>query len=70
MSAVTSIAAPYTAYVRTVRVTDCGAGSGCAGITDANLRQVTVTVTYRPLTGVGQSPATKSATVTMLIAKR
>ncbi len=64
------IAAPYTAYTRTVRVTDCSAGGGCAGITDPNLRQVTVTVTYRPLTGVGQSPATKSATVTMLIAKR
>ena len=64
------IAAPYTAYTRTVRVTDCSAGGGCAGITNANLRQVTVTVTYRPLTGVGQSPATKSATVTMLIAKR
>ena len=64
------VAAPYTAYSRTVRVTDCGAGSGCAGITDANLLQVTVTVTYRPLPGVGQSPATKSATVTMLIAKR
>lgn len=64
------IAAPYTAYTRTVRVTDCGSGSGCAGITNANLRQVTVTVTYRPLTGVGQSPATKSAAVTMLLAKR
>jgi len=64
------IAAPYTAYVRTVRVTDCGVGSGCAGITNANLRQVTVTVTYRPLTGVGQGASTKSATVTMLIAKR
>ncbi|MDP2626209.1 MAG: prepilin-type N-terminal cleavage/methylation domain-containing protein [Candidatus Rokubacteria bacterium] len=64
------IAAPYTAYTRTVRVTDCGLASGCAGITDANLRQATATVTYRPLTGVGQSPATKSATVTMLIAKR
>jgi len=64
------IAAPYTAYTRTVRVTDCSAGGGCAGITNANLRQVTVTVTYRPLTGVGQSPATKSAAVTMLLAKR
>jgi prepilin-type N-terminal cleavage/methylation domain-containing protein len=64
------IAAPYTAYTRTVRVTDCSAGGGCAGITNANLRQVTVTVTYRPLTGVGQSPATKSAAVTMLVAKR
>lgn len=65
-----SVAAPYTAYSRKVRITDCAGGGGCAGITDANLRQVTVTVTYRPLTGVGQSPATKAATVTMLIAKR
>ena len=64
------IAAPYTAYTRTVRVTDCSAGGGCAAITNANIRQVTVTVTYRPLTGVGQSPATKSAAVTMLLAKR
>ncbi|MBI2526261.1 MAG: type II secretion system protein [Candidatus Rokubacteria bacterium] len=66
----TAVAAPYTAYSRKVRITDCGLGGGCAGITDANLRQATVTVTYRPLTGVGQSPATKSATVTMLIARR
>jgi prepilin-type N-terminal cleavage/methylation domain-containing protein len=64
------VAAPYTGYTRTVRITDCGSGGGCAGITDANLRQVTVTVTYRPLTGVGQSPATKSAALTMLLSKR
>ena len=36
----------------------------------ANLRQVTVTVSYRPLTGVGQATAVKPVMVTMLIAKR
>ena len=65
-----SVASPYTAYSRQVRITDCGAGTGCAGIVDGNLRQVTVTVTYRPLTGIGQASATKPVTVTMLIAKR
>ncbi len=65
-----SVAAPYTAYSRQVRITDCGSGAGCAGIVDSNLRQVTVTVTYRPLTGIGQAPATKPVVVTMLIAKR
>jgi len=64
------VAAPYTEYSRTVRVTDCGAG--CSGIASADMRQVTVTVTYRPMTGVGVSPAgtTKPAMVTMYIAKR
>lgn len=64
------VAAPYTGYTRTVRVTDCGLGAGCAGIVNGDLRQVTVTVTYRPLTGVGQSPTTKSAILTMLVARR
>lgn len=62
------VAAPYTQYTRQVRITDCAAG--CQGVTSADLRQVTVTVSYRPLTGVGQAPANKSAVVTMLIAKR
>lgn len=64
------VAAPYTQYSRQVRITDCGVGAGCTLIVSSELRQVTVTVTYRPLTGVGQAPATKSAVVTMLIAKR
>jgi len=36
------------------------------------MRQVTVTVSYRPMTGVGVSAAgsTKSAIVTMFLAKR
>jgi prepilin-type N-terminal cleavage/methylation domain-containing protein len=64
------LAAPYAAYRRTVRVIDCGAGAGCSGVVSANLRQVIVTVSYTPLTGVGQATAQKSAIVTLLIARR
>ena len=66
------IAAPYSEYSRSVRVTDCGVGAGCSGIVSADMRQVMVTVTYRPMTGVGVSPAgtTKPAMVSMYIAKR
>ena len=66
------VAAPYTQYTRQVRITDCSAGAGCGGIIDAGMRQVTVTVSYQPMTGVGVSAAgsTKSAIVTMFLAKR
>jgi prepilin-type N-terminal cleavage/methylation domain-containing protein len=64
------MAAPYTQYSRTVRIFGCDAAGVSCGVADANLRYVTITVTYRPLTGVGQSPTTKSAIVTMLIAQR
>jgi prepilin-type N-terminal cleavage/methylation domain-containing protein len=64
------VAAPYTQYTRTVRIFPCTAAGITCGVVDANLRQVVVTVTYQPLTGVGQSTGTKSAIVTMLIARR
>lgn len=64
------LAAPYTGYARQVRIIDCGAGAGCAGVVHADFRQVVVTVGYRPLTGVGQAPADKSVLLTLLIAKR
>ena len=66
------VAAPYTQFTRTVRITDCGIGAGCGGLVDAGLRQVTVTVSYRPLTGRGQAAAgsTKSAIVTLVVAQR
>src|SRR4029453_9427358 len=68
----TPLAAPYAGYSRTVRITDCGSGGGCDGAVYANLRQVTVTVTYRPMTGVGVAPSsrTKAVVVTMYIAQR
>jgi len=66
------IAAPYGGYSRAVRISSCSLAPGCSGILDAGLRQVTVTVTYQPMTGIGVAPATttKSAIVTMYIAKR
>lgn len=67
------VAAPYTQYTRQVRIIDCGPpGAGCGTIVDPGLRQVTVTVSYLPMTGVGiaSSGSTKSAIVTMLVARR
>ena len=67
-----SIGEPYASYSRTVRIVDCGAGAGCSGVVNPDLRQVTATVSYRPMTGLGvASPmSTKSAVVTMYITKR
>jgi prepilin-type N-terminal cleavage/methylation domain-containing protein len=65
------MAAPYANYSRQVRITDCGV-AGCSGIADANLRQVTVSVSYRPMTGVSlaATTASKSAVVSLYITKR
>lgn len=62
----------YGNYSRTVRVTDCSVGAGCSSVVNADLRQATVTVSYRPMTGVGMAAtaATKSVVLTMYIAKR
>jgi prepilin-type N-terminal cleavage/methylation domain-containing protein len=66
----------FAGYGRSVRVTDCGAAPGCgvapSAVIDANLRLVTVTVTYRPLTGVGAGGATGSRPMSLhlLVAKR
>lgn len=65
-----ALAPPYAQYGRTVRITDCSTGGGCQSIVSDKLRQVTVTVSYRPLTGVGQATAVKPVVVTMLIARR
>jgi len=64
--------APYANYTRTVRITDCSVAPGCSGVVDAGIRQVTVTVSYRPMTGVAvaTSASTKSAVVTMYVAER
>jgi len=66
------MAAPYGAYDRTVRITDCSVAPGCSGIVTSSLRRVTVTVSYQPMTGIGMAPATtvKSAVVTMYITQR
>lgn len=65
-----SVAAPYTDYARTVRIFGCA--SGCNAVATGEMRQVIVTVTYRPMTGRGMSAAgtAKAATVTMYVAMR
>lgn len=67
-----ALPAPYGAYARSVRVTDCASGAGCSGIAGADLRQVTVAVTYRQMTGADGAPAdaVRTATVTTFVSKR
>jgi prepilin-type N-terminal cleavage/methylation domain-containing protein len=64
-----AVAAPYTADSRQVRITDCGTGAGCTGVVASDLRQVTVTVGFQPLSGVGRG-GTKQITVSSLVARR
>lgn len=68
-----NVAAPYTNYSRTVRIQDCSVVV-CAGLAvapaNAAMRQVTVTVSYRPLTGTGVAASNKAITLTMLVAQR
>lgn len=59
----------FTGYSRRVRITDCGV-TACSGITNAGLRKVDVTVTYRASTAVGVSSTNKPVTVTMMVAQR
>jgi hypothetical protein len=64
--------AGYPQYSRIVRVIDCNGGAGCAGVINPNMRLVTVTVTYRPISGVGATAttATKSAILEMIVSRR
>jgi type IV pilus assembly protein PilV len=59
----------YPAYRRIVRVAACTA-TPCAGVTDAGLRQVTVTVTYRGLSAAGQAAADKTVNLQWLVARK
>jgi hypothetical protein len=44
----------YPGYRRQVRIADCGVAPGCGGaVLDRGIRQVTVSVFYRPMTGSG-----------------
>jgi prepilin-type N-terminal cleavage/methylation domain-containing protein len=69
-----SLAAPYSTYSRQVRISDMLGPATCPGGVQTGttgLRQVTVTVSYRPMTGIGVAPGTsKSAITTMYIAQR
>jgi prepilin-type N-terminal cleavage/methylation domain-containing protein len=60
----------FNGYARTVRITNCGAGGGCAGVTDVGMRLVTVSVTFQPMTTSSTAAASKTVSVSMLIAQR
>ena len=61
----------FTAYSRNVRVTNCGA-TPCGGITDAGMRQVTVTVTYtsQNATAVAGTAGPKAVQAQMVVSQR
>lgn len=61
---------PYSAYSRQVRILDCGMPPGCGAVTSARLRQVTVTVAYRPVTAAGVAAGNKTISVTTIVAQR
>jgi hypothetical protein len=64
----------YPFHRRTVRIMDCGVAPGCGNpaVQNANLRQVTVSVYFRPMTGGGtfNLNAEDGVQVFTLIAKR
>jgi prepilin-type N-terminal cleavage/methylation domain-containing protein len=59
----------YPSYRRMVRVINCAA-TPCAGVTNAGLRRVTVTVTYRGLSAAGQAASDKTVTLEWLVAQK
>ena len=63
---------PYAEFSRNVRVSDCATPGACGGVQTADLRQITVTVRYRPSFGTGgiAGRATKAAVLTLYVSKR
>ena len=66
----TALPDPYAGYSRQVRILDCGLPPGCGGVVSARLRQVTVTVGYRPVTAAGVAALDKTISVTTLVSQR
>ncbi len=61
----------FGGYSRNVRITNCGTGGPCAGITDPAMRQVTVNVSFTPVQGSGAAgAASRTVSVSMVIAQR
>jgi Tfp pilus assembly protein PilV len=56
------LAAPDTAFSRSVRIVDCGQAQGCSGVQSPGLRQVTVTVGY-PGTAAEKAAALRGAVI-------
>ena len=65
-----ALAEPYAGYSRQVRIADCSVPPGCGAIASPLIRQVTVTVAYRPRTASGLAGESKAVTLTTLVASR
>ena len=61
---------PYGRFSRDVRISDCAAAPGCAGIVSPRLRQITVRVSYRPVSAAGVAASDKTISLTTLVAER
>jgi hypothetical protein len=61
---------PYAGYSRQVRIFDCGLPPGCGAVLSGRVRQVTVTVVYRPVTASGLAALDKAVSLTTLVAQR
>ena len=58
-------------YQRLVRVTDCDVAPGCAGVSGAGMRRVTVSVGYTPRVLAGsQSPAARTVQLEWLVSRK
>lgn len=65
--------AGHPLYRREVRIEDCGVAPGCSGgVLDSGIRQVTVSVFFRPQTGVGtlNNTTEEAAKMTTFVALR
>jgi prepilin-type N-terminal cleavage/methylation domain-containing protein len=61
--------AGHPGFARMVRIEACEAPPGCAGVTGAGLRRVTVTVQYAPLAGPGAAPAPRTVRLEWLASR-
>jgi len=63
-------AGPYAGYSRQVRIAECSVPPGCGSITSPQIRQITVTVGYRPAAASGLAADSKAVSLTTLITAR
>ncbi len=61
---------PYARYARRVRMVVCDVPPGCGAVISPFLRQITVTVAYRPITALGVATDSKTVSLTTLTAQR
>jgi hypothetical protein len=64
------LAGLYAGYSRQVRIAECSVPPDCGSITSPQIRQITVTVGYRPVAASGLAADRKAVSLTTLITAR